>query len=64
MPHSPHHVSIYDDDWRLLQAQFGKDGVAPMGVSEAIREIVNRKCNEYRAMSRRRLDQHQEEPQS
>jgi hypothetical protein len=56
LPHSPHHLSIYDEDWEFLLELFGPNGVTPTGVSEVIREIVHRKVGAYRAQYRGRLD--------
>jgi hypothetical protein len=37
----PRHVRIYDEDWNLIEATFGRNSAKPIGTTKLIREIVH-----------------------
>lgn len=63
LPHSPHHISIYNEDWDFLMEMFGPNGLHPMGVTEIIREAIHRQVGNYRAKYRKGLDASQVAPE-
>ena len=64
LPQTPHHVSIYDEDWEFIQTWYGSGAPAGrrLGASAAIREIVNTKVRQLRQLQIAGMDEEKNSP--
>lgn len=57
LPQRARHIMIFDEDWEFIDKIYGMKSPSKLGVSEAIRTIVHKKCQAMRARYEGQLDE-------
>ena len=55
-PATRRHIEIYDEDWKFLSENFGKNSSHPIGVGPTIRQLVHVRVKGLRANFEAKLD--------
>lgn len=56
LPQSPHHVLIYDEDWKFLEENYGPHSENRIGVSASIRALVHRRVLQLKSQATEAAD--------